>query len=399
MSKLGLRQSLANRKQQREKAGFASSPKVLGVVFFLGILVNLFLYLSGGGSSNASPVSAIMNVQTGIALSNQQVSAGGSTSSRRTSSESAKVPGKYKPISCPDFLLEVRRDPYKDPNKGVLYGKQIETDPKFWISLHNEQFDKTRWEIMKSGKYYEFALTDAFIEVLKASPPGSRVIDIGGNIGYFTLLSAANGPVTVDTFEPNDKNRIRVCEALGLNHWQGEFDKNFVGDPKEVSLVNLHFYGIGKEEGVFGFIENANPGGGMFSEQKSDAEAGGLQVIKLDNFAKDRGWFTSRPDIALLKVDVEGLEAFVIEGAEELLKLKVIRNVFMEVTATNDEKKNMNTKALKILFDAGYKLHKSGGWQGPKRPNEWPHDATLIDNILNQAAKEGSGLLNLWLKL
>jgi hypothetical protein len=95
---------------------------------------------------------------------------------------------KYPAVSCPAVLRDTRAKGADfenlDPNNGTLYGKLVNRNPRFWISLHNAKFDLTRWGIMNHGDYYETSLSKAFEEVLKDAPPGARVIDVGGNIGF-----------------------------------------------------------------------------------------------------------------------------------------------------------------------------------------------------------------------
>jgi len=231
------------------------------------------------------------------------------------------------------------------------------------------------------------------------TPAGSRVLDVGGNIGFFSLLSAANGPVTVDTFEPNPKNQLRMCESLLLNHWHSEYDSSFHGDSKKVSRVNLNPYGVGRKEGVFSFMEHVNPGQGTMVEETGVKNATALNVLTLDNFARERGWFESRPDIAILKVDVEGMEYSVMEGAMELFQAKLVRNVFMEVSARSDEEATANKPSLIMLKNAGYMLHKVGGWLGPDENLTFPQDDNLADRILQLTIAEKAKQLNLWWKL
>jgi FkbM family methyltransferase len=319
---------------------------------------------------------------------------------------SSRTNQKYPAVSCPAVLRDTRAEgadfENMDPNNGTFYGKLVDRHPRFWISLHNRQFDGTRWGIMNSGDYYEAFLSNAFAEVLKDAPPGARVIDVGGNIGFFTLLSAANGPVGVDVFEPNPKNRLRMCESLLLNHWHSEFDNQVTSDPLLVSKVNLYPFGIGRKEGIFRFENNANPGQGKVREIQVGPGGDGLQIITLDNFAGERGWFQpqTRPHIRLLKVDVEGFEYSVIEGATKLLKAKIVENVFMEVSARNPKEIDINKPALKLLAQSGYKLHKVGGWRGPKNPVEFAqNDETIADHIMNKTLEMNHKQLNLWWKL
>ena len=310
-------------------------------------------------------------------------------------------PGNYEPVSC-NVILEktrLRRLDTEDPNHGELHGKQVETDPKFWISLHNKDFDVTRWGIFETGHYYEKALTVAFQNVLQEASTGSRILDVGGNIGYFTLLSAAHGPaVKIDTFEPNAKNRLRLCESLHLNHWHSEYDSPIQSGitNEEQPQVNLYPYGVGSQEGLFHFEEHPNPGMGKFTNRPANDNSTSFRVISLDSFAKERGWFDSHPDIAILKVDVEGSEYSVIEGAKELLASGLVKNIFMEVSARTKREMHVNLPALNALSEAGYKLHKIGGFRGPNQEVPFPQDANLAKSIMKAALDERAKQLNLW---
>ncbi|CAB9503272.1 Inherit from COG: Methyltransferase [Seminavis robusta] len=314
-------------------------------------------------------------------------------------------PGKYAPFSCLGLLHDMKNSSAmkaKDPNNGMMHARRTETDPPFYISLHRETFDKTRWCIMQYGHYYERELTKAFVEVLKASPPGSRILDVGANIGFFSLVSAAQGSFFIDSFEPNLKNRMRFCESLNMNRWTyTEFNHPHAVVDQQLGFtpprVNLYPYGVGKEEGIFMFQENNNPGQGAVVETKATAgAANSIQIVTLDGFAKERGWFDSRPHIAVMKVDVEGFEPSVIEGAKELLRSHMIRNIFMEVSVRNAPEREKQIPMIQYFTAAGYKVFKIGGWQGPNNPVSWPNDAALVNNVLDAAAKESAKQLNVW---
>ena len=54
-----------------------------------------------------------------------------------------------------------------------------------------------------------------YVLVTKGLPP-SRVIDVGGNIGYFTLCALAMGH-HVTTFEPMDYNLLKIVSSIAAN--------------------------------------------------------------------------------------------------------------------------------------------------------------------------------------
>ena len=97
---------------------------------------------------------------------------------------SRKDAGRFQPFSCYELLQQLKTNtcPVKDPNQGRTHARMTVTEPNFYISLHHEAFDKTRWGIMNTGAYYEHKLTKAFQDVLRDSPPDARVIDVGGKV-------------------------------------------------------------------------------------------------------------------------------------------------------------------------------------------------------------------------
>jgi hypothetical protein len=91
-----------------------------------------------------------------------------------------------KPIACQELIDEVKKSgAYRDrkvidPNlKHGSFTRQTITEHPFWISVHNKEFDKTRWTIHKKGRYYEFALGKIWTNILRDASPGSRVLDVG----------------------------------------------------------------------------------------------------------------------------------------------------------------------------------------------------------------------------
>ena len=220
------------------------------------------------------------------------------------------------------------------------------------------------------------------------------------------MFSAASGPFIIDTFEPNLKNRMRFCESLSANRWfHTEFDPLPLESSSSIGggpIVNPYAYGVGEKEGTFQFTEHeTNPGMGAVSDVQLDpSNPNAIQTVTLDNFARERGWFESRPNIAILKVDVEGFEYAVFNGAKELLKSGMVQNVFMEISARTEEESDANIPLLEFLSkEAGYRLYKTGGWSGPGgEPKTWPNDAQLIGKIQKEAEEAHAKQLNMWWK-
>lgn len=147
---------------------------------------------------------------------------------------------------------------------------------------------------------------------------GMCVFDVGANIGYYTLLAArAVGPSgRVFAFEPEPRNFAllkRNVEANGLTN---------------VRLVNS---AVSNKKGVIPLhLDDANFGAHSFeagSVRTSSGRSVEVATVLLDGFAGEAREFEAG---VLVKVDVQGAEALVVEGAHELLALEKV-TVFLEV--------------------------------------------------------------------
>jgi FkbM family methyltransferase len=129
--------------------------------------------------------------------------------------------------------------------------------------------------------------------------PGMTVCDIGANAGFYTLglarLVGEHGRVLA--FEPLPRNLAKIREHLSLNR---------------VTNVTLSNCALSNVTAALQFSEGDSDFTGRISAEAGDLE---VQAIRLDQFLAER----SLSDPALLKIDVEGAEARVLQGAKELM--------------------------------------------------------------------------------
>jgi FkbM family methyltransferase len=139
-------------------------------------------------------------------------------------------------------------------------------------------------------------------------------VDIGSNIGWFSLSIAAMG-LNVMAFEPMSSNIDMMKRSLCM-------ENNIKSGLSQ--RVQLFTNGLGpKEESCLVFSDSRNEGDGHTLCGKTESEAqieqgyairGKIDVKRLDDIASSEG-----KKIALLKMDVEGYETHVVEGGRDFL--------------------------------------------------------------------------------
>jgi FkbM family methyltransferase len=161
--------------------------------------------------------------------------------------------------------------------------------------------------------YWEMWVTEAMLRHVRR---GSTVIDVGANLGYYTILMAdltgAEGRVLA--FEPNPALVQRAERSVAVNG-MGNF-------------TTVHACAVGDEDGfVTMTIPEFEPGGAQAKATAKGTVAGAntMPVRRLDSFPEAL-------DAELIKIDVEGYEREVFRGMRGILDRGHPLTLFMEFT-------------------------------------------------------------------
>ncbi|HKV05092.1 MAG TPA: FkbM family methyltransferase [Candidatus Acidoferrales bacterium] len=149
------------------------------------------------------------------------------------------------------------------------------------------------------GGRWEETETRLFVSLLKK---GMTVVDIGANLGYYTLMAARLvGPKgIVHAFEPSPENFALLRRSVEANGY-----KNVVLVPQAVS----NHSGTARLR-----IDRASSGGHSLSAFRGGAESIEVETVSLDDYFADRG-----EKVDVIKMDAEGAEMAILGGMRELL--------------------------------------------------------------------------------
>ena len=134
-------------------------------------------------------------------------------------------------------------------------------------------------------------------------------IDVGANAGEYAIL-AASGGTKVLALEPVPTTYEQLLDNIHINRFHERIDARNMG--------------IGRERGNLRFSTCAGPTNHVLTAEESDTPGETVAVDLLDIVAND--W-----NPIMMKIDVEGFEANVIQGAQDLLEKPSLEALLIEL--------------------------------------------------------------------
>ena len=197
-----------------------------------------------------------------------------------------------------------------------IYTVRVKNNGKFRFSCPN---NITRWRL---NTY--FTKEPETIEWIDTFKEGELFFDIGANIGLYSIYAAKNG-IKVVAFEPESQNYALLNKNVYLNDcYDNVMCLNIaISDTDSVDYIYLPLFRAGGAINCFSDTKD---------EQGKDFRPvfkQGVVSYALDSFLKQYKFFPAH-----IKIDVDGLEPKIINGAEKTLKDARLKSILIEI---NDE--------------------------------------------------------------
>ncbi len=189
-----------------------------------------------------------------------------------------------QPLQFPESSTEYRIPFWHAARVPVLFGP---TRGQYWLP-----FSRGKLLRLLLGSY-EADQTELMRKQLR---PGSVLFDVGAAVGYYTVLASplVGREGRVVSFEPDVRNAAYLRKHIAINR---------------LTNVEVHQTAIGDRSGQAHFACGTGTGTGHLA----DSGAATVSICKLDDIVRRTRMPTH------IKIDVEGAELQVLEGARNIL--------------------------------------------------------------------------------
>jgi FkbM family methyltransferase len=178
--------------------------------------------------------------------------------------------------------------------------------------------------------------------------------DIGANVGVYSLYAGIQKRVFVLAFEPAAANFHVLSRNLHLNRVGDRVTAYCIAfsDRSRLGMLNMASPSMGAAVSQFGRSGEMS----RYWDGQNGAASHGMIGFTIDDFIAQ----FNPPFPNYLKIDVDGLEPQILEGARQTLRDVRLRSLLVELTI-NRESKNRNS--LSLLEEAGFRFVSSGATQ------------------------------------
>ena len=185
------------------------------------------------------------------------------------------------------------------------------------------------------------------LEWMLSLTPSDILFDVGANIGLFTIVAAKVAKATVYAFEPESQNYALLHRNIFMNDVHDKVWAFCAAVTDKFTMDKLYLSSFAIASSCHQFAKQVN-----FNLEEAGSMLGqGCIGIALDEAIALR----MLPVPTHIKIDVDGFEHKVLEGARNLLQNRKLRSVIMEINARLPQHNDM----FKVMEENGFTYSKT----------------------------------------
>jgi FkbM family methyltransferase len=167
------------------------------------------------------------------------------------------------------------------------------------------------------------------IEWIAQMPRGSTLLDVGANIGVYSIWAAVSRGCNVVAVEPESQNYAALNANIHLNKLDAKVSAYCLAlaDHPSTGFLNLSQFKAGGSCHTFG--DALDFGLKPFAPAFRQGTVGSTVDLLLESL--------SLSNIDFMKIDVDGIEHLVVAGAKNLINSSRLSSVLIEINTNLDE--------------------------------------------------------------
>jgi FkbM family methyltransferase len=176
--------------------------------------------------------------------------------------------------------------------------------------------------------------------------------DIGANVGVFSLYAACTRRLSVLAFEPSAPNFHSLARNVNLNQYGDRISAYCLALSGRTQLGTLNLASLAMGASMSEFGERGQLS--KWLERESGVGCHGMVGFTIDDFiARFHPPFPN-----YIKIDVDGIEPAIIEGATRTLRDPRLKSLIVELSAGNNSEQDLGSIAA--LERSGLRLVSTG---------------------------------------
>ncbi len=207
----------------------------------------------------------------------------------------------------------------------------------FWKGLRVRVYPD--WPYSWTAIYFRLTEYDDMLFAVRYLRPGDPFIDVGANIGYYSLLaSLVNEQAPVLALEPHPIASRRLQENASINSFGN---------------IRVRAVAVGRISGTANLTSDLVEQNRISVGNENAVATVAVPVVTLDATLPQEG--IDPADVRLVKIDTEGFEVNVLAGAHDLLEARPGPVWLVELAGLGNRYGQDDLAVRKIFGERGYK--------------------------------------------